>query len=174
MYPEEYIHFLAHFHGDRDYFECHEILEEYWKKSNDQSKDSIWVGLILLAVSAYHHRRANFNGAGRTLNKAIHIFTSQQNTLPKIGLEKQTLFSLLTNQLAIIKKEEAYQSYHLPITDPFLLKDCIKKCEQIGYSWNTASNLSDKSLVDRHILRDRSSVIQERIDAIIIKKGNDS
>lgn len=174
MYPEEYILFLAHFHGDRDYFECHEILEEYWKKSDDQSKDSIWVGLILLAVSAYHHRRTNFKGAERTLKKAIHIFTLQQNALTKIGLEKQTFFSLLTKQVTIIKKEEAYQSYHLPLSDPFLFKDCIKKCEQMGYSWNSASNLNDKKLVDRHILRDRTSVIHERMDAIKIKKGNDS
>ncbi|MEH7501602.1 DUF309 domain-containing protein, partial [Neobacillus drentensis] len=29
MYPTEYIQFLAHFHGDRDYFECHELLEDY-------------------------------------------------------------------------------------------------------------------------------------------------
>ncbi|MFZ3196347.1 MAG: DUF309 domain-containing protein, partial [Bacillus mycoides] len=27
MYPTEYIQFLIHFHGDYDYFECHEILE---------------------------------------------------------------------------------------------------------------------------------------------------
>lgn len=32
MYPPEYIEFLYHFHCDRDYFECHEILEELWKK----------------------------------------------------------------------------------------------------------------------------------------------
>lgn len=31
MYPTEYIQFLIHFHGDYDYFECHEILEGYWK-----------------------------------------------------------------------------------------------------------------------------------------------
>ena len=27
-FPLKYIDFLVHFHGDRDYFECHEILEE--------------------------------------------------------------------------------------------------------------------------------------------------
>ncbi|PAD68333.1 hypothetical protein CHH83_14265, partial [Bacillus sp. 7586-K] len=32
MYDQEYIDFLVHFHCDRDYFECHEILEEHWKK----------------------------------------------------------------------------------------------------------------------------------------------
>jgi uncharacterized protein len=173
LYPKEYIQFLAHFHGDRDYFECHEILEEFWKKSDDQSKDSIWVGLILLAVSSYHHRRTNINGAERTLKKAIHIFTLKQISLPKIGLDAKTLVPLLTNQLAYIKKGGSYQSFQLPISDPYLLKQCIIECEQIGCSWNTPSNINDKDLVDRHLQRDRSSVIQERMDAILNKKGND-
>lgn len=33
MYPEAYIEYLAEFHGSRDYFECHELLEEHWKKT---------------------------------------------------------------------------------------------------------------------------------------------
>lgn len=32
MYPAEYLEYLVYFHADRDYFECHEILEEYWKE----------------------------------------------------------------------------------------------------------------------------------------------
>lgn len=32
MYPEAYVAFLHEFHTTRDYFECHEILEEYWKE----------------------------------------------------------------------------------------------------------------------------------------------
>jgi uncharacterized protein len=170
LYPDEYIQFLAHFHGDRDYFECHEILEEYWKKSDDQSKESIWVGLILLAVSSYHHRRTNFKGAERTLRKAIHIFTLHQTSLRKIGLEASSLLPLLTNQLTVIKNAGAYQSLLLPISDSNLLKKCMKKCEQMGYSWDTASNIDDRNLVNRHLLRDRSSVIQERMNAKLNKK----
>ena len=58
-FPQKYIEYLVHFHGDRDYFECHEILEEYWKKIDNGNKESIWVGLIQLAVANYHHRRKN-------------------------------------------------------------------------------------------------------------------
>ncbi|WP_460291943.1 DUF309 domain-containing protein, partial [Bacillus cereus] len=39
MYPTEYIQFLIHFHGDYDYFECHEILEEYWKTKPRGNRD---------------------------------------------------------------------------------------------------------------------------------------
>ena len=98
MYPKEYIQFLTHFNGDRDYFECHEILEEYWKKSNDLKKDSIWVGFILLAVSRYHHRRGNFKGAKRTLEKAMNILSLLDFKQSLLGLD-ESIFPLLSKLL---------------------------------------------------------------------------
>ena len=32
QYPEAYTDYLCYFHGARDYFECHEVMEEYWKE----------------------------------------------------------------------------------------------------------------------------------------------
>lgn len=104
MYPKEYIQFLAHFHGDRDYFECHELLEDYWKKTDSGNKDSIWVGLILVAVSSYHHRRSNFIGAKRTLEKAMHIFEFQADSLTKLGLDKIHLVHFLKGRLSDIQR----------------------------------------------------------------------
>ena len=121
MYPKPYIQFLIHFHGDRDYFECHEILEEYWKESNDRKKDSIWVGFILLAVSRYHHRRENFIGAKRTLEKAIMILSKQESRPNIQGLDAGNLFPLLSKLLDQINHEESYQSINLQITDPVLI-----------------------------------------------------
>lgn len=173
MYPIEYIQFLVHFHGDRDYFECHEILEEYWKESSNQDKDSIWVGFILLAVSAYHHRRANQKGAIRTLDKAIKIFTFQKSLLAKLGIDHQLLFPLLDKRLTALKNEESYTSLQLPISDPSLLDICLKKCSEQGFQWGNDSDLTNEGIVHRHKLRDRSSVIRERIEALKSKKGND-
>lgn len=86
MYPDAYIQFLVHFHGDRDYFECHEILEEYWKETIKGDKQSIWVGLIMLAVSNYHFRRNNNSGAQRTLQKAISIFENKKRKVALLEL----------------------------------------------------------------------------------------
>lgn len=173
MYPDEYIQFLVHFHGDRDYFECHEILEEYWKESSNQDKDSIWVGLILLAVSAYHHRRANHKGAKRTLEKAIKIFTFHESILSKLGIDSLLFFPLLYRRLKAIENEERYTSFQLPISDPLLLDICLKYCEQQGVQWGNSSDLSNERIVHRHKLRDRSSVIAERQEALMNRKGND-
>lgn len=173
MHPKEYLQFLVHFHGDRDYFECHEILEDYWKRTDSGNKESIWVGLILLAVSTYHHRRGNFNGAKRTLEKAVNIFSEQEGAIAKLGLDGSQLQSLLIERLASIKKAESYQSFNLPICDSKLLDICIKNCEKAGFPWGSGSDMLNCSIIHRHILRDRSSVIEERIKALLAKKGNE-
>ncbi|MGG3470844.1 DUF309 domain-containing protein [Neobacillus pocheonensis] len=173
MYPNEYIQFLAHFHGDRDYFECHEILEDYWKKTDPSNKDSIWVGLIQVAVSAYHHRRGNYNGAKRTLEKAIRILRIQEAEVISLGLDHLPFQILLNDRLSLIEKGEVYQSFNLPICDPFLLKLGKSFCEHHGYEWGQKSDLTNRSLVDRHTLRDRTEVIEERIQSLKMRKGSE-
>ncbi|MDQ1001663.1 putative metal-dependent hydrolase [Neobacillus niacini] len=173
LYPKQYIQFLAHFNGDRDYFECHEILEEYWKESKDKSKDSIWVGFILLAVSRYHHRRKNFNGAKRTLEKAIKIFSLHDREPNLLGLDGDIFFPMLSKLLTQTDKKESYQSITLPISDPSLLEACKKECQNKGFHWGQESNLEDESIIHRHRLRDRTNVIEERVEALKNKKGNE-
>jgi predicted metal-dependent hydrolase len=173
LYPKQYIQFLAHFNGDRDYFECHEILEEYWKESKDKSKDSIWVGFILLAVSRYHHRRKNFNGANRTLEKAIKIFSLHDREPNLLGLDGDIFFPMLSKLLTQTDKKESYQSITLPISDPSLLEACKKECQNKGFNWGQESNLEDESIIHRHKLRDRTNVIEERVEALKNKKGNE-
>ncbi|MEH7120381.1 DUF309 domain-containing protein [Neobacillus vireti] len=172
MYPKEYIQFLAHFHGDRDYFECHEILEEYWKENDIKNKNSIWVGLILLAVSTYHHRRDNFTGAKRTLEKAITILKKESYCLIKLGLDPQQLPSILNERLSIITNHQPYSSFNLPIVDPALLRQGRSYCEENGFVWGADSDLRNRPLIDRHILRDRTSVINERKESLKLRKGN--
>lgn len=50
-YPQAYIEYLEYYHGARDYFECHEVLEEYWKENPSSPLSAAWVGLIQLAVA---------------------------------------------------------------------------------------------------------------------------
>ncbi len=172
MYPNEYIIYLVHFHSDRDYFECHEILEEYWKSLHNRNKESIWVGLIQLAVSCYHHRRQNFEGAKKTLNKALTILLKENKAINHLGLDETRLISLVKERLAAIEQKNPYQSYHLPINDGSLMERCKEKCKEMGLKWGEPSDLKNLELVDRHKSRDRTDVIIERIKALQ-KKGSD-
>lgn len=166
MYPSEYIDYLIHFHGDRDYFECHEILEEYWKKAEPRNKHSIWVGLILFSVANYHHRRGNFNGAKRSLSKAIGIFKENMKVLDRLGLDSQKFLDDVELCLTNLTNGSHYQSYTFPIADSSLITLCKNKCEQAGLNWCKNSDLSNYELIHRHSVRDRSQVIQDRLNAL--------
>jgi uncharacterized protein len=174
LYPEEYIQFLTHFHGDRDYFECHEILEDYWKKIEPRNKQSIWVGLILLAVSQYHHRRGNFSGAQKTIEKAINIFQHQGHLVSKLGLNEKALIDILKNRLQSIEKGRKYISFDLPIIDPHLMNLCEIACARNGFVWGKESDLNNIHLIHRHQLRDRTNVIKERNRAIKAKRDSEN
>ncbi|MEH7075659.1 DUF309 domain-containing protein [Neobacillus drentensis] len=173
MYPSEYIQFLAHFHGDRDYFECHELLEDFWKKTDPKNKESIWVGFILMSVSAYHHRRNNFNGAQRTLIKALQIFKKQGDSLTKLGVNKVELHHLLNERVTAIQKGKTYQSFSLPLSDLVLIEMAKKACELKGFIWKSESDLTDPFLIDRHKLRDRTTIIEDRKQLLKTRKGSE-
>ncbi|MGP7816123.1 DUF309 domain-containing protein [Niallia sp. 01092] len=168
MYSKPYILFLVHFHADRDYFECHEILEEYWKKVDANNKESIWVAFILLAVSCYHHRRENFAGAIKTIKKSYSLFKQNKHQLPSYGLDTVLLFSLLESNQTNIENLLSYKSFILPIDDAELEKQCQKYCEQMGLIWKN-NNLAADDIIHRHLTRDRSIVIQEREAAIMAR-----
>ncbi|WP_071395640.1 DUF309 domain-containing protein [Bacillus tuaregi] len=165
-YPFEYIDYLVHFHGDRDYFECHEILEDYWKRVDSRNKSSVWVGLIQLAVSNYHHRRGNYNGALRTLQKSLEIITAHKDLIEKLGLNQPLLVEQITRQRDRIIKGQNYQSMNLPIHSRVLLERCKARSNELQMTWMMDSDLSNHDIIHRHKKRDRSAVLEERNRAI--------
>ncbi|WP_428908981.1 DUF309 domain-containing protein [Niallia sp. Krafla_26] len=169
-FPQEYIHFLVHFHGDRDYFECHEILEDYWKKVDSGNKESIWVGLIQLAVSNYHHRRGNFAGAKRTLEKSAYILSKNKEKLEELGIEATILLQEIDDHLARIDSLKPYNSYSLPLSHE-LVSLCARRSKELGLAWGSNSNMEDHDVVHRHMRRDRSPVIEERQQALKNKRN---
>jgi uncharacterized protein len=160
-YAEPYIEYLVYFHGQRDYFECHEVLEEYWKETG-MIKDHLWVGLIQVAVALYHHRRENFSGAERMLSSAIKNLKQNSPQLPNVALAEEKLFALLEERLRKIKNTKSYVSLDLPINDPKLLKLCQEKCLKNNLVFGSPSNMQDQFLVHKHKLRDRTEIIVER------------
>jgi uncharacterized protein len=67
-YPDLYIQFLYYFNILRDYYECHEVLEELWL---EEGRDPLWQGLLQIAVGLYHFRNENINGARKLLRAAL-------------------------------------------------------------------------------------------------------
>ncbi|HZG60359.1 MAG TPA: DUF309 domain-containing protein [Anoxybacillus sp.] len=162
MYPKAYIDFLLHFHTDRDYFECHEILEEHWKKETSENRQQVWVALIQIAVALYHHRRQNWKGAERMMQKALLLTHQEQEAVEKLGLDFPKLMQQLKKRLRDIEHRLPYESMNLPIKDATLFEMCQNLCKQLQLQWGKESDLSNEYLLHKHKLRDRTDVIEER------------
>lgn len=166
VYPDAYIDYLIEFHIKRDYFECHEILEEYWKNHPADGKSGLWVGLIQLAVGQYHHRRGNLRGAGKIFRQALrHLHAAD---LPGAGLDGGALLPAVNQIAAALEREERlpYRPWRMPIADPALEERCREACERLGLSWEDAAPEPAAEVVHRHKLRDRSAVLAARRTAI--------
>lgn len=67
-YDARYVAFLHLFNVERDYFECHEVMEELWL---DEARDPFWQGLLQVAVALFHARNDNVGGAVKLMTQAL-------------------------------------------------------------------------------------------------------
>jgi predicted metal-dependent hydrolase len=67
-YDPLFIQFLYHFNIDRDYYECHEVMEELWMEEN---RNLLFQGLLQVAVGLFHARNNNTNGAIKSFSQAL-------------------------------------------------------------------------------------------------------
>lgn len=172
-FPHAYVCYLVEFHASRDYFECHELLEEYWKEHPGDPLSETWVGLIQLAVGLYHQRRGNRRGALKMLSQAEAKLSAAP--LDAIGLDKQRLLEELARRTSQLSRDEAldgglYSDLDLTIASRELRIECEAECARRGWGWGKPSRLEDPALIHRHKLRDRSGVLAARQAALADKQ----
>ncbi len=160
MYPRAFIDYLVYFHCFRDYFECHEVMEEYWKKEDQNNK--LWVGFIQLAVAMYHYRRDNFLGAEKLINKALNIFQTEKKQLNHLGFEINAFITLLTMNHEGITKRLPYSPISFPITNNKILASCQKKAKEKGVTWGEKNDSVSNDIIHKHKVRDRTEIIAAR------------
>jgi predicted metal-dependent hydrolase len=162
VYPEAYVEYLIHFHADRDLFECHEILEEYWKEHPHDPRSKTWVGLIQVAVALYHHRRGNRRGAVKML--AASLLNTDDRHLQSLGIDAPAFREQVGRKLEGLSSDDPipFTDMDLPLTDDALLALCENACRERGLVWRQPSDSANRYLIHKHTLRDRSDVIEAR------------
>ncbi|MCP3032671.1 DUF309 domain-containing protein [Halobacillus sp. A1] len=156
MYPRPYVDFLTHFHGTRDYFECHEELEELWKETEPGSRDSVWVLLIQFAVSLYHFRRGNLKGAEILINKTFDKLSINHKKLEQLGIDSVMFTQLILEIKDDIQSFKRYQSPVIPIYDENLIQLIKSRCEEWGVIYGTPSDFSNTKLINKHMKKFRN------------------
>ncbi|PSL50399.1 hypothetical protein B0H94_10310 [Salsuginibacillus halophilus] len=162
QYPEAYIDYLVYFHTDRDFFECHEVLEDYWKEATNK-QERVWVGLIQIAVGLYHERRGNTAGAERMISSSWNILEKRREEVEALGLDAEALLEKLIERLQHLRQDVPYVDMNLPINDPDLQTAVAHKAAQTGITFGAETDFTDDMIVHKHTLRpERAEVIQER------------
>ena len=155
MYPSKYIDFLVHLLASRDFFECHELLEEQWKEENQEN--SHWIGLIQFSVGLYHQRRKNTSGALKMFKSSKKYLHKDSITL--LSLDFDELISIIDDRISNI---ENFIDPTISIIDEDLLSLCKERSQGLGFIWGGRSSADEEQMINRHSFRDRSQVILER------------
>jgi uncharacterized protein len=171
-YPEPYIEYLIYLHMERDFFECHEVLEEYWKSVPDSSLRQAWHGLIQIAVALYHQRRGNIAGARKMLENAIYNISKSH--MEQLGLQPEAFSKLLEARLEQLTNSpnSKFEDLNFPFADKDLLQLCQSHPLAENKIWLSQSDLLNPSLIHKHTLRDRSKIINARQQQFIIRQQN--
>lgn len=94
----------------KDFFECHEILEDIWFDTRDDSRD-FYHGLLHFAVGFYHLiKKNNIKGTSMQLEKGLNKLSNYPAEYNGINLEK------LVKQTDTINKNLA--KYKIPARLP--------------------------------------------------------
>ncbi|NOU67336.1 DUF309 domain-containing protein [Paenibacillus sp. LMG 31461] len=108
-YDRLYVAFLYYFNDQRDYFECHEVMEELWL---EEGRNPLYQGLLQIAVGLYHHLNGNPSGS-------IKLF--------RAGLDKLAPYPVHTLGIdlgLLVKDSEVYLGKLLRLKEePFLPYD---------------------------------------------------
>ncbi|MGJ9384885.1 DUF309 domain-containing protein [Salipaludibacillus sp. CF4.18] len=166
-YANEYIEYLLHFQSSRDYFECHEIMEEFWLEND---RDLKWLLLIQLAVAVYHERQKNFTGSLRLYRKTLSYLRNQPALLDELSIHGGDLEQQVKSRIKTILNEGEYEPFNLPLTDDMLIKKCEILSKEKGWVWLYKNDASNPDLTYRHKRRDRSEVIEARHQSLLYKQ----
>ncbi|MFY0742103.1 DUF309 domain-containing protein [Solibacillus silvestris] len=150
-----FIDYCAYFNGNNDYFECHEVLEEYWKEIAPKEKLHPLVGYVQLATGMYHWRRSNVTGAARIIEKAILNFELNRKSEFFEFIDLKQLLLIMKNQHRKIQENEPFKHFKLPITD-------LQLQELVQQRIKTIPLMDSHFIFNKHMLRDRTEILEAR------------
>lgn len=170
-YPISFLDYFIYFHVKRDYFECHEVLEEFWKKDPPAKRKDYIVALIQLAVGLYHDRRGNKEGAAIMYKRAEKLIQENEKELTSLAIHVEKLLSLLKNQQLAIKEKKPFSDIDIPIMSNELLHLCKKRCvELLGEKWEIKRSPVSNYIVHKHKERDLEAVKKEREKQLALRE----
>lgn len=160
-----FVKFIIYFNDNQDFFECHEVLEDYWNSIPQRTKTHPLTGYILLATGLYHWRRGNTIGALRTIKKAQHKMSTMDSITPSFteGIDFELLRENVDKSIQLIEAEVPFTSFKIEVTSHELqhaVKETVTSLKLLP--------AGSEAIIHKHLLRDRTEIIKMRDEK---KKG---
>ncbi|KXH82058.1 DUF309 domain-containing protein [Sporosarcina sp. HYO08] len=154
-----FVKFIVYFNENQDFFECHEVLEEYWKSLPNSDKQHPLTAFILLSTGMYHWRRRNFTGAEKTLQKAVLKFMNFKLHAPDFTEEIDMHQLIADAKLAFSQSKErsSFSPFPIHVSSATLashVNEMVTSIELLPFG-------SD-AVIHKHMLRDRSDILRKR------------
>lgn len=125
-YSPLYIAFFHYFNTERDYYVCHDVLEELWL---EEGREPFYQGLLQVAVGLHHLQNDNQNGAFKMLCSALEKLSLYPEK-EWMGLHLSKLKQDVETYLTGLKQRTRQDAYPDPIvielTDPVLKKEVAR------------------------------------------------
>ncbi|STO07959.1 MULTISPECIES: DUF309 domain-containing protein [Exiguobacterium] len=148
-----FIHYTLLFECHADYFECHEVLEEAWQDGN--RKQIGYAALIQYAVAHYHARRGNEAGAKKSIEALKRKLALASDELEMLGIDVPRF---------------ARDLERWPLPNELPLNEATRTNIECLKPTFGPTDLTFEQLVHKHIYRDRTPVVNERLLAIEQRK----
>ncbi|BAU29350.1 hypothetical protein DFP93_11615 [Aneurinibacillus soli] len=119
MYDRLYVEYVYYFNVEKDYYECHEVMEEYWMQ---EGRNKLLQALLQVAVALHHFRNNNVEGAILLFEAALAKASTPWHG--KLGIDDRQLFAEAAQYVERLHnyEENPFPFYPLTllITDPDL------------------------------------------------------
>lgn len=158
-----FIDYVTYFNGNEDYFECHEVLEEYWKNVAPAQKGHPLVGYVQIATGMYHWRRGNVRGAVRIFEKGMALLAAPTDDAFIAYVDVEALMPLLQQTVLRMKSGQAFTPFTLPLTNDAL-------AHRVQRAIDALPPTDAHYICHKHMLRDRSDVLQQRAAKLASKQ----
>jgi predicted metal-dependent hydrolase len=103
--PREELLLAVRQFNNRDWFECHETLEDLWMGETGEARD-LYQGVLQVSVALYHWKNLNFGGAMSLLQSGVDHLSRVQPVCQQVDvLAFMTSANKARESLALLGKD---------------------------------------------------------------------
>jgi predicted metal-dependent hydrolase len=94
--------------NEREFFECHEVLEELWNDQQEPEKQ-LTQGILQIAVAYYHYLRGNYSGTCKLFHRAWPRISGFRNSADCV-LDLEPFIEVVQKGLQILEAHMALRA----------------------------------------------------------------